>query len=56
LSRAARDFGAQVLAKIERGHEQDAVDVASFLGTGLVSRDDLEAGSWKLGSCVSPAA
>jgi hypothetical protein len=37
------DLCAQVLAKIERGHEQDARDVASFLETGLVSRDDLAA-------------
>ena len=35
------DYCAQVLAKIERGHEQDAVDVANFLSLGLVSRDQL---------------
>jgi hypothetical protein len=37
------DYGAQALAKIERGHNQDALDVASFLTTGLVSREALAA-------------
>jgi hypothetical protein len=32
---------AQALAKIERGHEQDAVDVANFLSLGLVTREQL---------------
>jgi hypothetical protein len=35
------DYCAQVLAKIERGHEQDAVDVANFLSLGLVTREQL---------------
>jgi hypothetical protein len=37
------DFCAQVLAKIERGHEQDGVDVANFLSSGLVTRDEVRA-------------
>lgn len=35
------DYCAQTLAKIERGHEQDAVDVANFLSLGLVTREQL---------------
>lgn len=37
------DLCAQALAKIERGHELDAVDVANFLRSGLVSRAELSA-------------
>jgi hypothetical protein len=37
------DYCAQTLAKIERGHEQDAVDIANFLSLGLVTREQLSA-------------
>lgn len=35
------DYCAQALAKIERGHEQDALDVANFLSLRLVTREQL---------------
>ncbi|MBI2570225.1 MAG: hypothetical protein HYV63_24750 [Candidatus Schekmanbacteria bacterium] len=35
------DFYAQTLAKIERGHAQDAIDIASFFQTGLVDPERL---------------
>lgn len=31
------DFYAQALAKIERGHSQDRIDVQAMLGAGLVA-------------------
>lgn len=37
------DLCAQVLAKIERGHDQDRRDVEDFLRRGLVTRDQLAA-------------
>lgn len=37
------DLCAQVLAKIERGHEQDVRDVADFLNSDLVTRAALRA-------------
>lgn len=37
------DLCAQALAKIERGHAQDAVDVTNFLTSGLLTRDELAA-------------
>jgi hypothetical protein len=37
------DYCAQALAKIERGHDQDAIDVANFLTTGLISGEELAA-------------
>lgn len=37
------DLIAQVLAKIERDHAQDRVDVQHFLESGLVTRRDLRA-------------
>jgi hypothetical protein len=35
------DLRAQVLAKIERGHEQDLADVRQILARGLVERGDV---------------
>ena len=35
------DFYAQALAKIERGHAQDVIDVAELLSRGLVDRSGL---------------
>jgi hypothetical protein len=35
------DLAAQALAKIERGHAQDLVDVREMLARGLVGRDEL---------------
>jgi hypothetical protein len=35
------DLYAQALAKIERGHEQDAVDIQALLDRGLVDRQKL---------------
>ena len=35
------DLYAQALAKIERGHEQDAVDIQALFGRGLVDRQKL---------------
>ncbi len=35
------DFYAQALAKIERGHEIDTVDVAQMIARGLIERDQL---------------
>jgi Nucleotidyltransferase of unknown function (DUF6036) len=35
------EWCAQVLSKIERGHQQDLEDVAAFLGRGLVTRPEL---------------
>jgi hypothetical protein len=37
------DYCAQALAKIERGHDQDAIDVANFLTMGLIGREELAA-------------
>lgn len=37
------DFGAQALAKIERGHARDLADVRAMLERGLVTRDTLRA-------------
>ena len=37
------DFYSQALAKLERGHERDALDVRAFLDQGLVDRKILEA-------------
>jgi hypothetical protein len=37
------DLRAQALAKIERGHAQDTLDVRSMLARGLVSGDELRA-------------
>jgi hypothetical protein len=35
------DLSAQALAKIERGHAQDLIDVGEMLSRGLVARDQL---------------
>ncbi|MGI9033398.1 MAG: DUF6036 family nucleotidyltransferase [Acidimicrobiales bacterium] len=35
------EMAAQALAKIERGHRQDATDVKEMLARGLVTRDEL---------------
>src|SRR5437867_3989471 len=35
------DFSMQALAKLERGHEQDLEDVASFLRGGYVTAEEL---------------
>lgn len=37
------DFCAQVLAKIERGHAQDRLDVQQFFTRGLVTADEVRA-------------
>ena len=37
------DLYAQALAKIERGHERDIVDVSEMLGRGLVDKEGLAA-------------
>jgi hypothetical protein len=36
------DFYSQALAKLERGHERDALDVRAFVDQGLVDREKLE--------------
>lgn len=44
------DLYAQALAKIERGHEQDVVDVREMLGRGLIER----ARAWELFAAIEP--